>query len=32
VDDAARRTGPTLDVPLGATLVVDDRATPATHD
>ena len=32
VDDAARQTVPALDAPLGVTLVVDDRATPATHD
>lgn len=32
VDDAARQTVPALGVPLGVTLVVDDRATPATHD
>jgi len=32
VDDAARQTEPALDVPLGVTLVVDDRATPASHD
>jgi nucleoside-diphosphate-sugar epimerase len=28
VDDAARQTVPALDVPLGVTLVVDDRAAP----
>jgi hypothetical protein len=27
VDEAARRTLPSLDVPTGVTLVVDDRAT-----
>jgi hypothetical protein len=32
VDDAARQTVPALDVPLGVMLVVDDRATPTTHD
>jgi nucleoside-diphosphate-sugar epimerase len=31
VDDGARQTRPALDVPLGVTLVVDDRAAP-THD
>jgi nucleoside-diphosphate-sugar epimerase len=28
VDDAARQTVPALDVPLGVTLVADDRAAP----
>ena len=28
VDDAARQTVPALDVPLGVTLVVDDRGAP----
>jgi hypothetical protein len=32
VDDAARQTVPALDVPLGVTLVADDRAAPTDTD
>jgi nucleoside-diphosphate-sugar epimerase len=32
VDDAARQTLPALDVPLGVTLVADDRAAPTDTD
>jgi nucleoside-diphosphate-sugar epimerase len=32
VDDAARQTMPALEVPLGVTLVADDRAAPTDTD
>jgi nucleoside-diphosphate-sugar epimerase len=32
VDDGARQTRPALDVPLGVTLVADDRAAPTDTD
>ena len=32
VDDAARQTVPALEVPLGVTLVADDRAAPTDTD